>query len=83
MKSYYSSLGKKQSVEKVVRDTANGASELEKLLTDEYRALTKIGNDFRIRHHETNTIDIADSRHYDYFFNRCLSLIALSIQYLE
>lgn len=83
LKSYYSSLGKKQSVEKVVRDTANGTSELEKLLTDEYRALTKIGNDFRIRHHETNTIDIADSRHYDYFFNRCLSLTALSIQYLE
>lgn len=83
LKSYYSSLDKKRSVEKVVRDTASGTPELEKLLTDEYHALTKIGNDFRIRHHETNKIDIADSRHYDYFFNRCLSLIALSIQYLE
>lgn len=83
LKSYYSLLDKKQSVEKIVRDAANGAPELEKLLTDEYHALTKIGNDFRIRHHETNKIDIADSRHYDYFFNRCLSLIALSIQYLE
>ena len=26
---------------------------------------------------------IQDPRHYDYFFNRCLSLIALAIQYLE
>ena len=46
-------------------------------------ALRKIGNNFRIRHHERDTIDISDPRHYDYFFNRCLSLIALAIQYLQ
>lgn len=28
-------------------------------------------------------LDIIDPRYYDYFFNRCLSLIALAIQYLQ
>ena len=47
------------------------------------KELTTIGNNFRIRHHETNKIDIVDIRHYDYFFNRCLALIALALQYLQ
>ena len=50
---------------------------------DEFNKLTKIGNDFRIRHHETYKIDIQDIRHYDYFFNRCLALIATALQYLQ
>ena len=49
----------------------------------EFQALTKIGNNFRIRHHETDKVEITDVRHYDYFFNRFLSLIALALQYLE
>lgn len=49
----------------------------------EFKILTDIGNKYRIRHHETNKIDIIDIRYYDYLFNRCLSLIALAIQYLE
>ncbi len=28
-------------------------------------------------------IEITDLHFYDYFFNRCLSLIALAIQYLQ
>ena len=50
---------------------------------DEFNTLTKIGNSFRIRHHETDKIEIQDIRYYDYFFNRCLSLIAIAIQYLK
>ena len=53
------------------------------VLTAEFKELTTIGNNFRIRHHETNKIDIVDIRHYDYFFNRCLALIALALQYLQ
>ncbi|MCT0449644.1 hypothetical protein EFK69_10865 [Lactococcus lactis subsp. lactis] len=52
------------------------------LFNNEFRALTEIGNNFRIRHHETNKIDIIDIKYYDYLFNRCMSLIALVIQYL-
>lgn len=82
LKTYYTTMDKRASVTKIVNDIANNQAEFSAIFDEEFRALTKIGNDFRIRHHETNKIDITDSRHYDYFFNRCLSLIALAIQYL-
>lgn len=83
LKTYYTNLDKKNSVTKVVNDMSNGQSEFIPIFNDEFKALTDIGNNFRIRHHETNKTDITDERHYDYFFNRCLSLIALAIKYLE
>lgn len=82
LKTYYTSLDKKASTLKIVADMANGQAEFVGLFNAEFKALTDIGNNFRIRHHETSKIDITDTRHYDYFFNRCLSLIALAIQYL-
>lgn len=82
LKSYYSTLDKKASVCKIVNSMANSQSKSIELFNDEFKALTSIGNDFKIRHHETTKIDITDNKHYDYFFNRCLSLIALAIHYL-
>lgn len=61
---------------------ANGNDDFIDMFNDEFNLLTKIGNNYQIRHHETNRIDIIDIRYYDYLFNRCLSLIALAIQYL-
>lgn len=83
LKTYYTDKNKKQSAEKIVNDMAGGQSDFVTLFETEFKALTDIGNNYRIRHHETNKIHIADVRHYDYFFNRCLSLIALALQYLE
>lgn len=83
LKTYYKNMDKKKSAEKIVTDMANGQQDLYSLFNDEFKALTLIGNNYRIRHHETNKIDIKDIRYYDYFFNRCLSLIALAIQYLN
>jgi hypothetical protein len=83
LKTYYVVYNKKNSVKKIVNDMANGQEDFVNLFNTEFKALTDIGNDYRIRHHETNKIDITDSRYYDYFFNRCLSLMALSVQYLE
>ena len=83
LKTYYTTLDKKASAEKIVNDMANDQAEFVKLFNDEFRALTEMGNRFRIRHHETNKIDIIDIRHYDYFFNRCLSLISSAVQYLQ
>lgn len=83
LKTYYPTFDKKRSVNKIVNDMADGNEKFVELFDNEFRALKTIGNDYRIRHHETNKIDIPDSRYYDYFFNRCLSLIALTIQYLE
>lgn len=83
LKTYYTHLDKKSSAAKIINDIADGRTEFVTLFDAEFRALTDIGNNFRIRHHETNRVDIKDLRHFDYFFNRCLSLIALSLQYLQ
>lgn len=82
LKTYYTTLDKKASANKIIADMSGGQSAFEQLFSAEFYELTKIGNDYRIRHHETNKIDINDIRHYDYFFNRCLALVAASIQYL-
>lgn len=83
LKTYYTDLDKKESAAKIVNDVAGGVEAYSRLFNDEFFALTKIGNNFRIRHHETDKVEITDVRYYDYFFNRCLSLITLAIQYLE
>ena len=82
LKTYYTTLKKKDSAEKIVNDMANGNGDFTDLFNAEFKALTDIGNNYRIRHHETNKIDITDVRYYDYLFNRCLSLIALAVEYL-
>lgn len=61
----------------------SGSEDYRMLIEEEFDNLTKIGNNFRIRHHETDKIEITDLRYYDYFFNRCVSLIALAVHYLE
>lgn len=83
LKTYYTNLDKKQSAQKIVADMASRSANFEPLFDEEFRTLTKIGNNYRIRHHETDKIEIIDENYYDYFFNRCLSLIALSIKYLQ
>lgn len=82
LKTYYTTLDKKHSSEKIVNDMANGNDDFADLFNNEFKMLTDIGNKYRIRHHETNKIDITDIHYYDYLFNRCLSLIALAVQYL-
>lgn len=83
LKTYYIGMDKKASAQKIVSDMAGGQEPFSDLINAEFKVLTDIGNSYRIRHHETSKIDITDIRHYDYFFNRCLSLIAIAIQYLN
>jgi len=84
LKTYYSpSLDKKHSVDKIITAMGNNDVHFTSIFETEFKELTTIGNNFRIRHHETTKIDITDNNHYDYFFNRCLSLIALSLQYIQ
>ncbi len=83
LKTYYTTLDKRRSSEKIVNDMAGGNSDFVDLFHEEFKMLTSIGNKYRIRHHETDKIDITDVRYYDYLFNRCLSLIALAIKYLQ
>lgn len=83
LKTYYTTMNKRNSAAKIVSDMSGEQADYCTLFDTEFQALTKIGNSFRIRHHETDKVEITDVRHYDYFFNRCLSLIALAIQYLQ
>lgn len=83
LKTYYAEEPKKDSVQQLIQNISGGQEEIRALLDEEFQKLTKIGNTFFIRHSETDQIIPADIRHYDYFFNRCLSLILLAIPYLE
>jgi len=84
LKTYYSpTLDKKNSVNRIIRDMGGNKDPYEKLFEKEFHELTAIGNNFRIRHHETTKTDIEDNRYYDYFYKRCLSLISVAIQYLD
>lgn len=74
LKTYYSStLDKKKSVNKIICDMSSNLKPYEEIFEKEFHELTAIGNNFRIRHHETTKTDIEDNRHYDYFYKRCLA----------
>ncbi|QBB69352.1 hypothetical protein ELE36_02600 [Pseudolysobacter antarcticus] len=57
----------------------NAAQEVEfrKVLEEEARALTQIGNRFEIRHSETTQIPLARIEHWDYLFHRMFAMIQL------
>ncbi|WP_099157559.1 hypothetical protein [Virgibacillus ndiopensis] len=84
LKTYYSAtLDKKKSVNRLIDDMSGNKEPFKEMFDKEFRELTAIGNDFRIRHHETTKVDIEDERHYDYFYKRCVSLITTATQYLD
>lgn len=84
LKTYYSpELSKASSANKIIDDMSGFDPNYKALYEAEFNALTSIGNNFRIRHHETTKVDITDNRQYDYFYKRCLALISVAILYLK
>ena len=71
---------KKQSLEKVLKIISEKFDE--EFIENEFKALTKIGNSYRIRHHETDKKELT-SKHINYFFFRMMSLIDLCLMYLN
>lgn len=67
---------KKESTKKIL-DRAATKSTFRDLLESEARELTRIGNEFRIRHSETSKIEINESHQVDYLFYRMFSMINL------
>jgi hypothetical protein len=49
-------------------------------LESEFRTLTKIGNDFTIRHHERDRYDLPNDHARDYLFIRLIGLIAFVLR---
>ena len=84
VKTFYVPAGmdKKKSVETLIKSMANNQQHFFDLFTTEFRTLPEIGNNYRIRHHETDKYDINDDNYYEYFFNRCFALIVLAIKYI-
>jgi hypothetical protein len=63
-----------------VLDKAASEPNFRALLEREARELTKVGNDFLIRHSETNKIAIQSDSHVDYLFHRLFSLIWMLVK---
>lgn len=63
LKTYYSpTLDKKKSINRIIRDMGGNKDPYEELFEKEFYELTAIGNNFRIRHHETTKTDIEDNK---------------------
>lgn len=70
---------KKASV-KALLDGVEKEGAFRALLETEALALTAIGNDFQIRHFETNRAAVGKPEQLDYLFHRLLALITLLVQ---
>lgn len=84
LKTYYSpNLDKKNSANKIVIEVSSGNKGFEEMFNNEFKEITSIGNEFRIRHHETNKIDISEKIHYQYLYKRCMALISTVLEILK
>lgn len=83
IKTYYPTLDKKKSAEKIINDISYGNEHIKKMFDNEFKVLTDTGNSYRIRHHEINRIDISKELHYKYFYKRCLALISVIVENLQ
>jgi hypothetical protein len=74
LKTLESGANKKASVTKLV-DSSVATVPFRTELDSEFTTLTKIGNNFKIRHHEHDKHDLPDNNARDYLFIRLLGLI--------
>jgi hypothetical protein len=61
-------------------DKSSAEPNFRKQIDDEGKVLTWIGNNFMIRHTETNKTPITESAHVDYLFHRMFALIRLLLK---
>lgn len=77
IKTFYKQYDKKGSITKLIDIVSKNNAEYREMVEEEFTSLTKLGNDFRIRHYETNKKDICCKEHYDYLFHRCIAVLRL------
>lgn len=78
LKTLESGADKKASVAKLLDSSAAGPFRAE--LESEFNTLTKIGNNFTIRHHEHGKHDLPNDHARDYLFIRLVGLIAFVLR---
>lgn len=76
IKSYFDK-NKKISANKLVNLISDKFDK--ETMENEFNLLTKIGNNYRIRHHEIGKIEITEDEHLNYLFFRMLSLLDLCL----
>jgi hypothetical protein len=67
---------KKNSSTKLIENATIGFDSFRKQLETEFKTLTTIGNEFRIRHHEHDKADLPGTAGVDYLFVRLAALVA-------
>ena len=82
LRIYYST-DKRTLVARLIDEISNGDASLSERLNEEFLELGKIGNNYQIRHFETGKIPISDIRLKEYWYQRYLSLINLSIKFIK
>jgi hypothetical protein len=83
LKTHFPGIDGRNVDDKLATKLANGHQEIEAIFRKELSELGRIGNNFGIRHFNHTQTPSTDERHYDYFFNRCMALVATAIQYLQ
>jgi hypothetical protein len=61
-------------------DACSAEPQMRAALEEEAKALTGIGNNFRIRHSETNKPEIVDAEHVDFVFQRIFAMLLLILR---
>ncbi|MBL8760092.1 MAG: hypothetical protein JNL50_02205 [Phycisphaerae bacterium] len=61
-------------------DACSAEPRMRAVLEAEAKALTEIGNDFRIRHSETSKPEIVDAEHVDFVFQRMFAMLLLILR---
>lgn len=83
MKTYYIDLKKKQSIEQLLELASGSDVNIKEELDKEAKELTRIGNEYQIRHFETDKKEINQLEFVDYLFFRMLAFIHLIVIKLE
>ena len=70
---------KRESTKRIL-DRGSGEPHFRQVIEDEATMLTKIGNDFMIRHAEVGKTPIADDEHVDFLFHKLFATIRLLLR---
>lgn len=74
---------KADSINKLLDALSSGQTLIKEKLDEECKALTKIGNQFQIRHFESDKVPISDPMIIDYLFLRLYALVKLLLKGLH
>jgi hypothetical protein len=83
LKTHFPGIENNKFDKKLANELVGGQTDIARIFEKELNELWNIGNNYSIRHFNNKQVSITEDRYYDYFFNRCLSLISTAIRYLQ